>query len=194
MLRRLFAVIVPAGVLFATSAGAPAQPAATTAADTSKPKTQSTKTARPRSRTEKASIAAVTANSIQVTTKEGTLDIALTPETTVLRQENDLLPNELKVGDAIAFPLRGTDDPPTVSSLVPLTLKYADIATLTLNKTEKMSFDRLTTIKSSDLATGQNVSVQMNVLADGKLEARRVTVMIDKPKPAKTPRTRKTAQ
>jgi hypothetical protein len=139
-------------------------------------------------------VASVTANAIQVTTKEGTLDIALTAETAVWRQENNLTPAEVKVGDMIAFPLRGTDDQATVSSLSPLTLKFADVATLTLNKTEKLDLDRVTVVKSTDLAAGQNVAVQMNVLADGKLEARRVTILVDKPKAARTPRKTKAAQ
>lgn len=146
------------------------------------------KTTRPKSRTEKATITAVTANSMQVTTKEGALDVALTGQTEYWRQEEDLTPAELKVGDTVAFALRGTDGQPTVTSLSPLTLKFGDTATLTFAKTDKMSFSRLTKAQSSDLATGQNISSAMNVLADGKLEARKVTVVIAKPKAPRAPR------
>ena len=149
-----------------------------------------TKTATPRtrSRTEKATIAAVTANSVQVTTKGGTLEVGRGAQTEYWRQEDNLAPSELRVGDTVAFTLRGTDGQPTVASLTPLSLKFGDSATLTFTNTNKMTFDRLTRIQAADLATGQNVSVAMNVLPDGKLEARKVTVIIAKPKTTRTPR------
>jgi Cu/Ag efflux protein CusF len=148
--------------------------------------------AKMKSRTEsRATVAAVTADSLQITTKQGAVDAALTPQTEYWRLEDNLKPEELKVGDMVAFALRSTDGQPTVASVAPLTLKFGDDATLTLNKTDRMTFDRLTAIKSSDVAVGQNVAVKMNVLPDGKFEAQRVTVVVAKPKATKAPKTPK---
>jgi hypothetical protein len=162
---------------------APISMPSATAAPADAPKT---KPVRMKSRTDRnVAVAAVTADSLQITTKDGAVDVALTPQTEYWRQEQSLKPDELKVGDTLVFALRSTNGQPTVTALAPLTLKFGDDATLTFNKTDRMSFDRLTTIKSSDLATGQNVTVKMNVLPDGKLEAQRVTVMVPKSKAAK---------
>jgi hypothetical protein len=84
----------------------------------------------------------------------------------------------LKVGDTVRFPLKGTDGLPTIQSLTPLTLKFGDEATLTLNQTEKMKFDLVTKITAAELATGQEVKIASNVFADGKMEAREVWLVL----------------
>lgn len=171
----LAAVLIGGGLQ--TSFAQPTAPAAKTEKPAKAPK--------PKSKTADGTIATASATQVKLTTKEGEVVANLVPATEYWRIQEDVKATDLKTGDTIKFPLRGTNGLPTVQSLAPLTLTFADMATLTLNKTEKMKFDIVTKITATEIAAGQTAKVASNVFEDGRTEAREVWIMIAPVKAAK---------
>jgi Cu/Ag efflux protein CusF len=152
------------------------------------PATKAVKPARapkPKSKTAEGTFAVVSATQVKLTTKAGELASNLVPTTEYYRLNEDVAVADLKTGDMVKFPLRGTDGLPTVQSVAPLTLKFGDEATLTFTKSDKMKLDRVTKITATDLAVGQEARVASNLFDDGHMEAREVWVSIPAPKMAK---------
>ena len=183
------ATIMP---IFGIASPVLAQGTSATSAARSTTSTSTSTTPRSRTRTAKSTITAVdtTANTIKVTTtaKNENLDVALTPETEFGKEEQGLTAGELKVGDTVSFSRKGFRATGIVTSLSPLTLKIEDMATLSMTKTEGVKFNRHTALTRTDLAANQTISLRMRTGPDGKIEGRRVIVIVTKPK---TPRVRR---
>jgi len=129
--------------------------------------------------------------------KDGVLTLGLKPTTELVQEERGLASADLNDGDRLSlvdFKTRGKlKGKFTVESKNPLVVKFEDIATFTITKVEDVQFNRYTPLKPAALAVGQTVAIEINVLRDGEIEARRVAVVVVKPKvkkPAKpkTPR------
>ena len=178
--RGRWALPVLAAVLLSGVQSGFAQPT-TPAAKAEKP----AKAPRPKSRTETGTLAQASATQVKLTTKDGETTVNLVPTTEYWRIQEDVKSTDLKTGDTVRFPLRGTNGLPTVQSLAPLTLTFADIATLTFTKPEKMKFDLVTKIAAAELTAGQNAKIASNVFEDGRAEAREVWVIVAPVKPAK---------
>lgn len=143
------------------------------------------KAPKPKSRTIEGTFSLANATTVRLKSKDGESNISLVPATEYWRIQTGLSVADLKVGDTVKFTLKGTDDMATVQSLAPLTLKFADIATLTLDKIGRTKFDRVTKLEATDLVAGQNAKVASNLFPDGKLEAREVWVVVEPVKPEK---------
>ena len=174
MLPALAAVIVGSGI--STVLAAPA-------VETKAPK--AAKAPKPKSKTVEGTFSAANATMVKLKAKDGEMNVNLVPTTEYWRIQTGLAVNELKVGDMVKFTLKGTDDMATVQSLAPLTLKFSDIATLTIDKIGRIKFDRVSKLAATDLTAGQEAKVASNLFADGKLEAREVWVIISPVKTAK---------
>jgi hypothetical protein len=187
----LAAIATMAGTVSPAFAQGTPAPTETPAA---KPTSTRSTAPRARSRTAQSTITAVdtAANTVRVTTKSGneTLDVALTPETEFVREERSLPLTELKAGDTVAFSSKELKGTATITSLNPLTLKVGDAATVTLTKTEELDFDRITPLRATDLAVNQTVAVSMAVQPDGKIQGKRFTVIVPKPRARRATGTR----
>lgn len=124
----------------------------------------------------------------RLTLREGALTLSLKPATELVREERDLTVAELKVGDMLSqISLKGRGnlkEPGRVASLAPLTIDLGETATLTLKQVENWSFDRVSPLTAADLVIGQTVALELSLLRDGGIEAKRVAVMIARSKPA----------
>jgi len=152
------------------------------------------KAPKPKSRTMEGTFSTANATMVKLKSKDGETNVNLVPTTEYWRIQTGLAANELKVGDMVKFTLKGTDDMATVQSLAPLTLKFADVATLTLDKIGRTKFDRVTQLMATDLVAGQDAKVASNLFPDGKLEAREVWVVVEPVKPVKKKAAEDTAQ
>lgn len=178
--------VIPALVAVVVGAGAnpiiaqPATPAA-------KPE-KAAKAPKAKSKMIEGSFAQANANSVRVTTKDGAMNVSLTPKTEYWRIEGGLAATDLKVGEMVKFSLRGTDGMATVQSLAPLALKFGEMATLNFVQAPKIKFERVNKLTATDLVAGQTTKAYTSVMPDGKMEAREVWVIIEKPKPVKQPK------
>ena len=148
-----------------------------------KPKT--TKAAKPKSKTVQGTFTSANATTVKLKAKDGEMSINLVETTQYWRIQTGLAVKELKVGDMVKFTLKGTKGMAAVESVAPLTLKFADVATLTIDKIGRTKFDRVTNLVADDLTTGQQAKVASNLFPDGKMEAREVWVIV---KPTKAPK------
>lgn len=139
-------------------------------------------TARPRSKTVEGPLLQATTTALKLKSREGDLDITLTPDTQYHRMETGLQISDLKQGEIVQFTLKGTNGLPTVETVTPLTLKFSNSAQLTLPNDPKLRFDRISSSSASELAAGQTAKVANNLFPDGRLEAREVWLII---KPAR---------
>lgn len=147
--------------------------------------TKTAKAPRPRSKTVQGTFVQANASSVKLNSKDGELNAVLVPTTEYWRIETGITPSNLKIGDTIRFTLRGTDGMATVQSVSPLTLKFADVATLTIDNPRRMKFERASKLTPTDLASGQTAKVASNVFPDGRIEAREVWVIVE---PVRAPR------
>ena len=170
-------------VLAAVVAGAGMSTVIAAPVTETKPKT--TKAPKPKSRTAEGTFTSANATMVKLKAKDGEMNVNLVPATKYWRLQTGLAMADLQVGDMVKFSLKGTDGMATVQSLAPLTLKFADVATLTLDKIGRMKFDRVSKLTANELAAGQEAKVASNLFADGKLEAREVWVIIAPAKPIK---------
>lgn len=170
-------------VLAAVITGAGANVVLAAPAGDMKPKIA--KAHKPKSKTAEGSFTSANETVVKLKVKDGEMNINLVPTTKYWRIQKGLAVTSLKAGDMVKFSLKGTDNMATVQSLAPLTLKFSDIATLTLDKIGRTKFDRVTKLAAADLVAGQNAKVASSLFADGKLEAREVWVMIEPVKPEK---------
>lgn len=135
----------------------------------------------------------------RLTLREGAMTLSLKPTTELVREERDLTVTELKVGDTLSqISLKGRGnlkEPGTVTATAPLTIALGETAILTLKQVENWSFDRISPLVAADLAAGQTVALEISVLRDGGIEAKRVAVVMMRPKPGtKKPRRKSGAQ
>ena len=181
-----WAIPAVAAVLFAGGVQSGlAQPTTTTATKPAK----AVKEPKPKSKTANGTIAQASATQVKLTTKDGEVTANLVPTTQYWRVQESVKATDLKTGDTVKFPLKGTNGLPTVQGLAPLTLTFGDMATLTITKTEKMKFDLVTKIAATELAAGQSAKVASSVFPDGHMEAREVWVEVAPVKPEKKPKT-----
>jgi len=173
--------IIPALAALIIGAGADVVMAAP--AEENKPK--ATKAAKPRSKTAEGTFSSANATMVKLNVKGVEMNVNLVLTTEYWRIQTGLPVSALKVGDMVKFTLKGTDDMATVQSLAPLTLKFEDVATLTIDKIGRMKFDRVAKLTATDLVAGQEAKVASNVFPDGKMEAREVWVVIKPTKPEK---------
>ena len=171
---------IPALAVVLSSAGANVVLAAPT--EGAKPK--AVKAPKPKSRTLQGTFSQANATTIKLKAKDGETNVNLVPTTVYWRIQTGLPVSELKVGDMVKFTLKGTDNMATVQSLSPLTLKFSDVATLTLDKIGRTKFDRVTELTATGLVAGQEAKVASNLFPDGKLEAREVWVIVKPTKAA----------
>lgn len=135
-------------------------------------------TPRLRSKTAEGTLVQVSSTALKMKSREGDLDINLTPDTRYHRTETGLQASELKAGDTLRFTLKGTDGLPVIESLTPLALRYSDSTLLTLPNDPKLRFERMGSLVPSELAVGQTTKIASNVYPDGKMEARDVWLII----------------
>lgn len=172
------------------------------AATSAAPQTSETKAAKPRNRTGKrkmeSAITGVERNGgvVRITLLNGGLTLALQPATELVQEERALNASDLKTGDKlslITLKNRGTlKEPATVTSINPLVLQLGEVGTFQVSKVEDLSFNRYTPLPSSALIVGQTVAVELLISRDGQIEAKRIAVVVVKPKPPRATKSRKT--
>lgn len=173
--------VIPA--LAAVIAGAGANIVLAAPAKETKPKT--VKAPKPKQKTAEGTLTQANATMVKLKAKDGEMSVNLVPATEYWQIQTGLPSSELKVGDMVKFTLKGTKGMATIQSLAPLTLKFDDVATLTIDKIGRTKFDRVTKLQADDLTADQQAKVVSSVFADGKMEAREVWVIIKPVKPIK---------
>lgn len=127
-----------------------------------------------------------------VATEDVTL--SLLPTTDYVQEEGGLAAADLKADDQVLVNVKGGGDQKnvvringlvTIASLNPLTLKLGDLGTLTLANTDNVSFTRITPLKVGDLTNGEFVNIDALQPATGNLQANRIIVHQEKPRPGR---------
>lgn len=147
-------------------------------------------TNRPGERKLESTIAAVEkiGDTVRITLKDGSLTVTVKPSTELVQEERWLVASDLKVGDRLSLitfkpKAKGSlKEKAVVTAVNPLVLKISEVATLTVDKVENVEFNRYTPLPASALAAGQTVALEMRVLRDGQIEAKRIAVVIVKAK------------
>jgi hypothetical protein len=129
----------------------------------------------------------------RITLANGAMTLIIKPETEVVREERNLVASDLKVGEVVCFTaLKGArskmslKEKAVVTGVNPLTIRIGDAAEMTFLKNDLWEFYRAVPLKSADLKVGQTVAVQIRLQRDGDITARRVAVVVGKPKPVKS--------
>jgi len=126
----------------------------------------------------------------RITLRDGVLSVSIKPTTELVQEERGVVVADLEIGDKlslITFKLKGSiRSKAVVTGLNPLVVSIDELATMTITKSETVSFSRYTPFTAEALAIGQTVALEMKLLTGGEIEATRIAVVIEKAKPAKT--------